>query len=80
VACGILNAADFGVPQTRRRLIFIGLRGRPHSEAFAMLDAIYESRTHRDPTRPDPSRQRWLTVGEAIGQINDPGGWREWPW
>jgi site-specific DNA-cytosine methylase len=80
VACGVLNAADFGVPQVRRRLVFVGLSERPSSEAFALLDSIYESRTHRNPARSDPTRRRWITVGEALSRFQDPGGWREWAW
>ena len=34
VDCKILCAADYGVPQMRKRLVFVGLKGSPNSFAF----------------------------------------------
>ena len=54
----ILNAADYGVPQTRRRVIILGTR----------KDLKHQLK-HPDPTNskigPDAT-SRWKTVGEAL--------------
>lgn len=63
VATKVLNAADYGVPQTRKRAIVIGVRdGLP---------------SHPDPTHFDPDRHNllthqlkpWVTVRDAIGDL-----------
>jgi site-specific DNA-cytosine methylase len=75
---GIFNAADFGVPQTRRRVFLIGLKGRPNADAFGVFDTIYNSATHRDPARPHMSRERWVTLRDVLINRKDPGGWKHW--
>lgn len=54
---GILNAADYGVPQIRKRAVLIASRARtvnpPH---------------HSHGT---PPRRPWVTMGEALGWDND---------
>jgi DNA (cytosine-5)-methyltransferase 1 len=56
---GVLNAADYGVPQTRQRAILIASRvrrvGRPEP-------------THYDPRKGDQLfGLRWVTMAEALG-------------
>ena len=79
VAVAQFNAADFGVPQTRRRVFFVGLRDRPAGTAHQVFDAVAERRTHRGPGDYSGPVRPWRTVGEAIGGLPDPGGWRRWP-
>jgi len=59
----VLNAADYGAPQTRKRAIVIGSRiGEP----------TYPKPTHVDPLKRNPSNQnlpRWRTVRDAIGHL-----------
>jgi site-specific DNA-cytosine methylase len=78
VIAGVLNAADFGVPQVRRRVFIIGIRDRLAADAFRVLDRIHASSTHRDPLLSDASRSPWRTVGDVIASDPDPGGWRRW--
>ncbi len=61
----LLNAADFGAPQIRERVILVGSKlPKPFH---------YPVATHYDPTRSSaPSRagmQPYLTLGEAIGDL-----------
>jgi site-specific DNA-cytosine methylase len=51
VRCAVLNAADYGVPQARRRAIFVGVRDD--------LDG--------EPAFPAPCVRRHVTVAEALG-------------
>lgn len=50
-----MNAADFGVPQTRTRLIFLGARSG--------FPIIWPPKSH------GPGRRRFVTVGDAISDL-----------
>lgn len=64
VQCGILNAADYGVPQARKRLVVLAIKGQ---------------RDFPFPPTPSHSAdpglfgdvERWVTVSEAIGALPD---------
>lgn len=57
--CGTVNAADYGVPQTRVRAILIASRVRLVSRPLP---------THSDPKRPAQLfTQDWVSMAEALG-------------
>lgn len=60
----VLNAADYGVPQTRKRAIVIGVRGGEPS---------FPKPTHADPEKtevsPSSSLRPWRTVRDAIADL-----------
>ena len=62
VWAGILNAADYGVPQTRRRAILLASRIRT---------AAPPEPTHARFPEPEslfgPGRERWTSMAEALG-------------
>lgn len=61
---GILNAEQYGVPQTRRRAV---LMARRDGEA-ASLPIPTHSRFHsRDPKRLDEKVKPWVSMAEALG-------------
>jgi DNA (cytosine-5)-methyltransferase 1 len=60
----IVELADYGVPQFRKRLVLLAARG----EAIPIPAA-----THHDPARPGKSGQRiWKTVRDAIRRLPRP--------
>ena len=59
----LVNMADYGVPQTRQRVIFIGQRRGVASEfVFRFPEAEYGK----------GKRRGWITIREAIGKFPDP--------
>jgi len=61
----VLNAADYGVPQTRERVIVVGTAGN--------LNFRYPEATHRDPSLTpnmlNMTLPAWRTLGDAIGDL-----------
>lgn len=80
VAAATLNAADFGVPQIRRRVFIVGLLGKSACAVHQTFDAIAALRTHADPKLPLPQgRGPWNTIDSALpdwARVED--GWRRW--
>ncbi|MFW0782349.1 DNA cytosine methyltransferase [Rossellomorea marisflavi] len=67
VTCNLVNAADYGVPQLRQRVFFIGV----HKELDEPIQ--FPEPTHAEP----PSNvllglKEWVTIGEALKDIPEP--------
>lgn len=60
----VLNAADYGVPQTRQRVIIIGVRND--------IDFHYEYPLPTHNADGSDGRKKWIGVGEALKDIPDP--------
>ncbi|SES62012.1 DNA (cytosine-5)-methyltransferase 1 [Oceanobacillus limi] len=64
----LLNSAHYGVPQTRERVIIIGVRRDLNIQPNLIYDAI--GKTHYHPEEEGtPSQQKYVTVAEAISDL-----------
>jgi DNA (cytosine-5)-methyltransferase 1 len=61
LAYGLLNAADYGVPQTRERVLILGSRDH---EPVSMPEPTHSARGGRLP--------RWRTLRDALQGLHDP--------
>lgn len=60
----IMNAADYGVPQTRQRVIIVGVR----NDIPFTYD--YPQPTHHKAG--DNEHEKWVSVSDVLGQLIDP--------
>ena len=59
----VVNCANYGVPQTRKRFFCVGsLKGLP--------EFCFPEETHSDP-RKNSDKLPWVTCGEAIGEFDN---------
>src|SRR5699024_9252294 len=66
----VLNSANYGVPQIRKRVILIGVRKDIGLEPEEMYRDV--KKTHTDPEMPEAEREGLLpfvTVRQAIGEL-----------
>ena len=63
----VLNAADYGVPQTRNRVIFLGTR----KDIQAGYDVAFPAPTHS--RHGDLTTHPWVSIGEALQGVPEPG-------
>lgn len=75
----LFTAADFGVPQVRRRLFILGFKNRSGAFAEKVLKSVESLATHSEASRPIKGRQTWVTLREAFKGLSDPGGWMPLP-
>jgi len=61
-SASVLNAADYGVPQLRRRLFILGFKGDNALQ--------FPEKTHLES--PTGEYSKWVTVEEAIGDLPPP--------
>lgn len=64
-AADVLNCADYGIPQTRKRLISIFSRNQNAKEYFKMRGSFLPQTTHNE--YGDDGKKNWVTLKEAIG-------------
>lgn len=64
VSYQVLNAADYGVPQTRQRVIIVGVRND--------IDFEYIFPAPTNSKECGNGLPRWVSVGEAMSDIPDP--------
>lgn len=66
----VLNSANYGVPQIRKRVIIIGVRKDINIEPEEMYASVIK--THFDPEMSDKEREglkQYATVKDAIGEL-----------
>lgn len=63
-----LNAADFGVPQARVRVIFLGTR----NDLPASATLAFPRPTHARADQLVDGRRPWATIGEALEDLPEP--------
>lgn len=59
----VLNAADYGVAQTRQRFICIGVKK-------TMSDFEFPKQTHSDPKKNIKNTKKWITCGDILSDID----------
>ncbi len=65
----ILNCADYGVPQTRKRLVLHGIRNDVYDllkQHNARFEVSLPSQTHTSDSETNPTLLPWETVGTAL--------------
>ena len=68
----VLNTADYGVPQTRKRAIIVGVK-TDHFDRFDRLPAFPPPPTHQNPSAGG-KLPAWRTVKEFIDDLPEPEG------
>ena len=63
----VVNCADYGIPQTRVRLITIFTRSIQGKRHFSEYGSFLPPRTHSQTKTPET--QEWVTLREAIGSL-----------
>lgn len=58
----LINAADYGVPQTRERVFFIGVRKD--------LEEFYEFPANTHSSEENDGLPRWIDLGNVLNQMN----------
>lgn len=69
------NAADYGVPQQRHRVFFVGFR------SDISTDWSFPKPTHGDKAAPTSGKSCWLPLSDALGDLPVPTSHpsRRWP-
>ena len=78
VSDALLTASDYGVPQTRRRVLMLGVKGKSNTCVNRLLSKINEAATHHNPMKPAIGKHPWVTLREAFEGIPVTEPWKEW--
>lgn len=68
VTCSLINAADYGVPQRRKRLVLLGTHGK---NGLAPLPKTHTGDIDEIKQKKLPP---WISALDAIGDLPDPSG------
>lgn len=68
----VLNAADYGVPQRRLRVIFLGTRKNVQGDLSYPKPSHCNPDLLHTPTLFDNGMKPWLSIGDALQDIPDP--------
>ncbi len=73
VVYGLVNAADYGVPQLRQRVLFLGSRDREFGSRESQPDGMHlaELMPPTHAKEPTPGGRRWVTLGSALEGLAD---------
>ena len=71
VAWETLNAADFGVPQTRKRVIYLGVREDLSADP-SLPEGPYTEHSDDQQTLTGEPVQNWTTVADALADLPEP--------
>jgi DNA (cytosine-5)-methyltransferase 1 len=63
ISYSVLNCANYGVPQTRKRFICVGIKN--HLNHFE-----FPKETHIDPLKNDGSLSDWINCGEVLNDFD----------
>lgn len=74
LAAGVLNAADYGAPQVRKRAFIVGCRHADPRQVFPPLKTHYDPRNECDLLGYAQPPSRWRTVRDAIADLPPPDG------
>lgn len=74
-----INCADYGVPQLRKRVFIIGIKGRSKTQVMAVAESIVKRASHADPSKPQIGKMNWVTLKEAFSGIFGDGAWKAMP-
>lgn len=76
ITYGLLNAADYGTPQVRERVIFIGSRDHELSNRKGVLGEVgikdVLPPTHEKAPNQGTGLKKWITLGSSLEGLVDP--------
>ena len=78
LAVMVFNAADFGVPQTRRRVFMFGVKSKSNMFANKILKRVRAAATYHDPSKPSIDKLPWVTLRQAFEGIPVTEPWKQW--